>query len=53
MSAALRGLNYICTFACRPDLVPSKRMKVGVKVGHKSISYVSPPHELDAKYILR
>jgi hypothetical protein len=47
-----RGWDYICTFAYRPQLSP-KRMKVGVNVGHRSISYVSPPHELDARYIMR
>lgn len=48
-----RGWDDICTFAYRPDVVPNKRMKVGVKADRRSISYVSPPHELDAKHIMR
>jgi hypothetical protein len=47
---APRGWDYICSYAYRPKVV-SKRLKVGVRVGHASITKVSTPHELDARYI--
>jgi hypothetical protein len=47
---ATRGWDYICSFAYGPKAV-SKRLKVGVRVGHASITKVSSPHELDARYI--
>jgi hypothetical protein len=42
--------DYVCTFAPPPKSSP-KRFKVGVRVGHDTITDVSQPYELDARYI--
>ena len=51
-----KGWDYICTFVYSvpegSDTNQSPhRLKVGVRVGARTINQVSPPHELSAVYI--
>ena len=45
------GWHYVCTYLESPR-VSQKRVKVGVHVGRSSITQVSLPHELNARYIV-
>ena len=42
--------DYVCTFS-QPSTVSPKRLKLGVRVGHDTITDVSQPYELDALYL--
>lgn len=43
--------DYVCTLVVYPAKSSQKRVKVGVRVGYESLKQVSPPHDLDTRYI--
>jgi hypothetical protein len=45
------GWHYVCTYLEQPR-ISQKRVKVGVHVDRRSITQLSLPHELNARYIV-
>ena len=49
----LDGWDYVCTYANGVNGVKQLRRKVGVRVGHRSVTMVSAPHALEERRITR
>lgn len=44
------GWHYVCSYVHQAKVSP-RRLKVGVHVGHRALTLVSPAHEIDSRSI--